>query len=168
MIAAIVAVDNNWGIGYKNQLLCKIPEDLKRFKQLTDNSVIIMGKNTYHSIGSKPLKNRINIVLTHKVNGVISDKNNTFFMNMDWVIRYLETMKANPGDKDIYIIGGESVYKQLLEYCNKIYITRIINNFKADTFFPNIEKNNSWKCIEESQILQYKNYQYKYITYIKE
>lgn len=164
MIAAIVAVDNNWGIGYKNQLLCRIPEDLQRFKQLTNNNIVIMGNNTFKSLNKKPLKDRLNIVITSKTNGIISNKNNVYFMDMDTAKRYLRAIKQSKLG-DIFIIGGESIYKQLLQYCDKIYLTQILDNFKADTYFPNLDDNSSWKKVEESQINEYREYQYKYITY---
>lgn len=134
-INIIVAVDNNNGIGYKNELLCRIKEDLKRFKELTSNNIVLMGKNTYDSIG-KPLPNRINIVIsksTKEIEGCF------VFDTIEKGIEFAkQNYKVQGNDKELYIIGGDSIYKQTINLADKIYLTRINNTFQADTFFPDI------------------------------
>lgn len=125
----IVAVDKNLGIGFKNKLLKSIPEDLKRFKQLTNGSVVIMGYNTYLSLPKKPLPNRINIVLFDKkieLDGcvVVNSKEEALSIAKTYNI-------------PIFIIGGGSIYGQFLSETDKLFLTLIDGEFEADTFFPN-------------------------------
>lgn len=151
MIYAIVAADEAWGIGCNNKLLCSIPNDLKRFKSLTTGNVVIMGKNTFKSIGSVPLPERTNIVVTHDYLCPVTDKNGVIFMSMNEVIHYLHSHKHPDGftTLNVFIIGGESIYKQLLEYCDYVLLTRIKKTFnEADTFFPNIDENPQWEITD--------------------
>jgi len=106
MISAIVAVDNNWGIGFNNDLLERIPEDLQRFKSLTTDNIIIMGRNTWDSLPIKPLPNRITIVITSKPEEPINTDNaQVLFYNMEQVKDWLMTTSY-----DVFICGGESIY----------------------------------------------------------
>lgn len=133
-INMIVAVDRNYGIGKNNKLLAHIPEDLKYFKKITNNNIIVMGYNTYMSLPIKPLPNRVNIVLTTKnidIEGAI------VVHNIDELMKELK--KYN--DKKIFICGGASVYKQLMPYSNRLYLTHIFDEFDADTTFPMIDEN---------------------------
>ena len=119
---AIVAADNNWGIGYQNRLLVSIPSDMKFFRQKTTGNVVVMGRKTLESFpNGLPLKNRVNIVLT----------------------KY-------PSEK-IYVIGGESIYKMMLPYCDTVYVTKIDREFQADTYFPNLDQMEDWKMTEEGE-----------------
>ncbi|MBS4534463.1 dihydrofolate reductase [Clostridium sp. D2Q-14] len=132
-INMIVALDKNNGIGKNNNLLTHIPEDLKYFKKITHGHVVVMGYNTYMSLPNRPLSNRINIVLTRKdikLDGAI------IVNNIDTLLKTLEDYK----DKEIYICGGASIYKQMMPYSNKLFITHIFDEFSADTFFPEIKK----------------------------
>ena len=136
MISLIAAIDKNNGIGKDNNLLTYIREDLQYFKKVTDGHTIIMGYNTWLSLPKKPLPNRKNIILTNKkieIDGVI-------------VINSIETIldinKINHDD-EIFIIGGASMYNQMIKYADKLYITHIFENFDADVFFPKI--NSEWE-----------------------
>lgn len=139
MVNIIVAVTENDAIGKNNELLFRLKEDLKNFKRLTSENVIIMGRKTYESIG-KPLKNRINIV--------ISRNDNKDEENLIWTHSLEEALKkAKEYEKDIFIIGGGSVYKEALEkdVIDKIYLTRIKKRVNdADTFFPRLDYFNKW------------------------
>lgn len=139
MVNIIVAVTENDAIGKDNELLFRLKEDLKNFKRLTSENVIIMGRKTYESIG-KPLKNRINIV--------ISRNDNKDEENLIWTHSLEEALKkAKEYEKDIFIIGGGSVYKEALEkdVIDKIYLTRIKKRVNdADTFFPRLDYFNKW------------------------
>lgn len=130
LIAAVQASD--LGIGYKNNLLIKISNDLKRFKQLTLNKPIIMGRKTFESIGT-PLPNRINIVVTrnrnYKHDGII------VVHSFDEALEYAHSESHS----EIFIIGGEELFKQSLPYADKLYLTRIDSHFPADTFFPHYD-----------------------------
>lgn len=135
----IVAVSENDAIGKDNKLLFHLKEDMQNFKRLTTNNVVIMGRKTYESIG-KPLKDRINIV--------ISRSDNKDEENLIWVHSLEEAIKkAKEYEKDIYIIGGGSIYKEALEkdIVDKIYLTRIKKRVNdADTFFPRLDYYDKW------------------------
>ena len=160
MISAIVAVDENFGIGFNNQLLEHIPEDLKRFKQLTTNKTIIMGRKTWESLPNKPLPNRLNIVITSKERSL---EEMTAFIPFEEA--YARATHILPED-EWFIIGGGSIYKEFLPICDKVYLTKIMVSHKnVDTYFPNIELMNNWKCIEQSEIKQYNDISYQFKTY---
>ncbi len=160
-ISIIAAVDKNWAIGYQNRLLISIPEDMKQFMNMTTGGICIMGKGTLTSLpAGKPLKNRVNIVLTHdkkfKENGAVI------------VNSVEEALKAlSEYDGDVYIIGGESIYRQFLEYADEAYITYIDYKYQADRYFPKLEGNDEWKLVAESEEQTYFNVEYYYRKYVK-
>lgn len=128
----IAAVDNNNAIGYKGDLLVRIPRDLKRFKELTTGNIVIMGRKTYESIG-RPLPNRQNIIISSR-NISLPDNNNTYIVD-SLQAAYALAEKLN-GEK-VYIIGGGQVYEQAIDWTNTIELTEIWDEFSnADTFFP--------------------------------
>ena len=123
----IVAVDKNWGIGYENKLLVSIPSDMKFFRQMTTGKVVVMGRKTLESFpNGLPLQNRINIVLTrnedYKVKGTVICHTPEEVME--------ELKKYNT--EDVYIIGGESIYRQFLPYCSTAHVTKIDHEYLAD------------------------------------
>lgn len=130
---AIVATDEKNGIGRNNQLLCHLPDDLKHFKNLTTNHIVIMGRKTFDSIG-KPLSNRINVVLSRdrnwKASGieVVNDVN-----------AILKDLPHQYPDKKMIVIGGAQVYKLFLPHTTEIHRTLIHHSFEADAFFPAFE-----------------------------
>ena len=143
---AIVCADKNWGIGYKNRLLVSIPSDMKFFRETTTGKVIVMGRKTLESFpNGMPLKNRINIVLTrdrnYEAKGAVIVHDEEELMN--------ELGKYDT--EQIYIIGGESVYKMMLSYCDKINVTKVDRAFQADTYFPNLDEMSEWKMTQESE-----------------
>lgn len=159
MIAAIVAVDKNFGIGYQGQLLEHIPEDIKFFKNKTSYSIVIMGRKTYDSLHKKPLPNRLNIVISNKYSGCAEG---IIFMTYEECKLRIESGQI----QNAFIIGGESIYKQFLSYCDIIYLTYLdIYHINVDTFFPNIDKLNEWKCIYQSDIKTYNKIPYQFKTY---
>lgn len=167
MISAIVCVDKNWGIGYQGKLLTHIPEDMKFFKEKTTNSVVIMGRKTYDSLPVKPLPNRLsNIVITSKINKMYEEDNNgTILATMDFVKMYLETLSKD-SQTNFYIIGGGQIYKELLPYCNKIYVTKINLAYQnVDTYFPNLEQDEEWEIAVDSEEKEYNELKYKFCTY---
>ena len=157
----IVCVDANWGIGYKNELLVRIPSDQKFFRETTTGKVVVMGRKTLESFpGGKPLKNRVNIVLsssdkTSKVEDEIYVKT---------IDDCLEILKQYNED-DIYIIGGASIYKQFLPYCNTAYVTKVDREFSADTYFPNLDKDDEWEIVNESDEQTYFDNTFAFLTY---
>ena len=165
MIAAIVAVDANNGIGFDGELLERIPEDMKRFRELTMNNTVVMGRKTWDSLPIKPLPSRLNMVITNKescefgqslINGVYVK------CNMSSALMDIECHSII---EDYFIIGGGSIYKQLLPYCDTIYMTRIdIPHDDVDTFFPTL-KPNEWNLVEESEQHEYNGIPYRFLTY---
>lgn len=163
MIAAVVAADENWGIGSNNELLAHIPDDLKNFKRLTENNVIIMGRKTYESLPNKPLPNRTNIVISSK-NHMLEDKG-TLFVSMDFIKMFLET-QSNDALSDCFVIGGGMIYKELLPYCEKVYVTKIHKSFNnVDTYFPNIDNMPEWEMTMVSEIRKYNDIEYQFCIY---
>ena len=158
----IVAVDKNWAIGYKGDLLIRISADLKRFKELTTGNAVIMGYNTLLSLpGGKPLKNRMNIVLYPTD---IEIEGATVVHGIDEAVDLAAEIK----DKDVFVIGGASVYNQLLPYCDTAYITKIDREFEADVFIPDLDKLDEWYIADESETYQNDDgTEYKYVTYKK-
>ena len=159
----IVCVDSNWGIGYKNELLVRIPSDQKFFRETTTGRVVVMGRKTLDSFpGGKPLKNRTNIVITSSVNNTPRDEE--IYVNS--IEECLELLKQY-NDEDIYIIGGASVYKQFLPYCDKAYVTKVEREFSADSFFPNLDKDDEWELVKESDEQTYFDNTFYFTEYAK-
>lgn len=159
----IVAVDKNWGIGYRNKLLVSIPEDMKFFRSETGGKVVVMGRKTLESFpNGLPLKNRTNIVLTknpdYRVKGAVICHS---------VEEILEELKKYPTE-DVYVIGGDSIYKQFLPYCNVAHVTRIDHAYEADAFFPDIEKMPEWKLTGESEEKTYFDLEFTFCRYEKQ
>ena len=164
MINIIVAFCRNKGIGIKNTLPWNLPNDLKRFKALTNNNTIIMGKNTWYSLPVRPLPNRENIVVSNTM-----DKDKTFSQfiiknSLKDAIKYSKEL----GNKNIWIIGGSSIYKEALNsnYVNNIYATEIEGHYYCDVFFPEIPDN--FKLLDASNWYTHKFTEYRYIHYKNE
>jgi dihydrofolate reductase len=132
MVNMIVAVDRNLGIGCNSKLLAQIKPDMDYFKRVTTNSIVVMGYTTYMSIPKRPLPNRINIVLTTKK---IELEGTIVVSSVEALLNVLEGFNK---DKEVFVIGGGSVYKQLMPYAERLYITHVFESFDADTFFPEI------------------------------
>lgn len=143
---AILAADKNWGIGYNNHLLVSIPSDMKFFRQTTTGKMVVMGRKTLESFpNGMPLKNRTNIVLTANQDYQVKDA--VIVHSEDELMEELKKYDAD----DIYVIGGESVYRMMLPYCDTVYVTKIDRAFQADTFFPNLDEMDEWVMTEESE-----------------
>ena len=157
----IVCVDANWGIGYKNELLVRIPSDQKFFRETTTGKVVVMGRKTLDSFPQgKPLKNRTNIVITS--NKELEKRDEEIYVNS--VEECLELLK-NYNEDDIYIIGGASIYKQFLPYCSKALVTRVDREFAADTYFPDLDKDPEWKITKESDEQTYFDNTFEFLVY---
>ena len=158
MISAIVAVNNDWGIGYNGDLLEHIPEDLKYFKTLTIDHVVVMGQNTWDSLPKKPLPNRLNIVITHNERHF---DEMTAFIDLNEAIIRLKT-----ADDECFIIGGGSIYKQLLPFCDRVYVTKIYKSHEqVDTYFPNLDELDDWAPASCGPIQTYKDLTYQFWQY---
>lgn len=160
MISAIVAVDENYGIGYKGDLLCNIKEDLKHFKELTTNGVVVMGKKTWDSLPKKPLPNRFNIVITNQERHF---EEMTAFIPFEEVVSLLAHVMP---EEKWFIIGGGTIYKELLPYCEHIHLTKIHKSFEnVDTYFPNIDEMNNWEIESASGIKEENDVKYQFCIY---
>lgn len=158
----IVAVDKNWAIGKDNKLLVSIPDDMKFFRETTSGKVVVMGRKTLESFpNGKPLKNRVNIVLTRDENYQVKDA---------IVVHSKEELDkelAKYNSADIFVIGGESIYRMLLDDCSTAFVTYIDYAYDADTFFPNLDEKPEWKLVEESEEQTYYDIEFYFRTYTK-
>ena len=127
----IVSVDQNLGIGANNNLLFSFKEDMKHFKNVTTDGVVIMGRKTFESLDSKPLPNRTNIVLTHQTDL----KGVTCCSSVQEILDICDRL-----DKKTFVLGGEKIFKQMLPYCDGGYITFVNETFFSDTVFPDVFK----------------------------
>ena len=157
-ISIIVAIDENNGIGRDNMLLCHIPGDLKRFKDLTMGHPLVMGKKTFESLPNGPLPGRENIV--------ISDDRSDRFSGCEMAYSIDEAIDKMDAGKENFIIGGGSIYKQFLPLSGKLYLTVIHKKFDADTFFPEINYN-EWTETYRKDIpgTEKNDFAYSYIIY---
>ena len=158
---AIVAVDLNWGIGRKGNLLQRIPEDMKFFKQMTLGKVVVMGRETFESLpGKEPLKNRTNIVLSK--NQKFTNENLTICRSLDELTQELKKYNFD----DVFVIGGESVYTQLLPYCTEAYVTKVNKSHIADKYFCNLDEEQGWEAVSIGDLQIYKDIQFKFTKYL--
>ena len=156
----IVAVDKNWAIGKENKLLVSIPQDMKFFRETTMGKVVVMGRKTLESFpGGQPLKKRTNIVLTRDKDYDVKDAIVVYDVES-----LLEELKKYD-EEDIFVIGGESIYRQLLPYCTLAHITKINHAFEADTYFPNLDEMEDWEITGVSDEQTYFNLEYEFVRY---
>lgn len=156
----IVAVDKNWAIGYQNKLLVSIPADMRFFRDVTAGKVVIMGKNTLESFpGGQPLKNRVNIVIALEKDYKVKDAIVVYSIE-----EALEKAKKYKSE-DIYVIGGASIYRQMLPYCNVAHITKIDYAYQADTYFPDLDQMEDWVLAEETDEQTYYDLPYTFCRY---
>ena len=136
----IVAAGLNNEIGLNNQLLCHLPADLRRFKELTTGHPIVMGRKTWESLPIKPLPNRTNIVLSRNLALSIPEAS---------VVHTLEEVgKIIDNEEEVFIIGGEKVYRDSIDFSQTLYLTRIEHTFTADAYFPAIDEK-KWQMVED-------------------
>ena len=158
----IAAVDANWAIGYKNELLVKIPNDQKWFHKITTGKVVVMGRKTMETFpNGMPLKNRTNIVLTGDRALRVKDAELVYGIE-----ELLEKLKQY-NTEDVYVIGGESVYEELLPYCDTAYITKIDYTYQADRYFPNLVNDADWHIESESEEQTYFDLEYYFVKYVR-
>lgn len=159
----IAAVDENWAIGYQNKLLASIPEDMKFFRETTTGKVVVMGRKTLESFpGKKPLKNRVNIVLSSNLSYQVEGA--TIVHNLDELHKELEKYNS----EDIFVVGGETVYRLLLDECDRAYITKIEYSYTADAHFPNLDEREEWKIVKTSEENTCFDLEYYFLVYEKQ
>ncbi|MBU1031927.1 dihydrofolate reductase [Patescibacteria group bacterium] len=150
IIAAIAS--KNRALGKDNELIYKIPEDLKRFKKLTEGHAIIMGRKTFESIGY-PLPNRLNIIITRDKN--FSEKGITVVHSLE------EALQQIQGEDEVFVIGGGQIYKEAMPLADKLYLTIVEGNPSADTFFPDYS---DFKKVVFEESHESGGLKYKFIT----
>ncbi len=156
----IVAVDKNWAIGNKGKLLVTIPADQKLFRDETKGKVVVMGRKTLDSLPSgQPLRDRTNIVITR--NETFERKGVIVLHSVEEALEYLKQFKK----EDIFIIGGEEIYRQFLPYCDVAHVTWIDYAYQADTHFPNLDKDPEWHVTDESDEQTYFDLCYEFRKY---
>lgn len=158
----IVAVDKNWAIGYQNKLLVSIPADMRFFRDETSGKVVILGKKTLETFpGGNPLKNRLNIIVSRQKNLKVPDA-----VVVNSIEEALEAAKDYKSE-DIYVIGGATIYEQMLPYCDVAHVTKIDYSYHADTYFPNLDENEDWQLEVESEEQTYYDLEYSFCKYVR-
>lgn len=156
----IVAVDNNWAIGNKNNLLVSIPEDHKFFRQTTMGHTVVLGRKTLAGFpNGLPLKGRTNIIVTHDPDFEAKDA---------IVVHSKEELlsKLSEYDSDeVFIIGGESIYNMMYEYCDTAHVTKINYSYQADKYFPNLDEMDNWEITGDSDEQTYFDLEYYFYRY---
>lgn len=158
----IVAVDQNWAIGKDNDLLVSIPADMKMFRQETTGKVVVMGRKTLETFpNGLPLKNRTNIIITKNKDFQVKDA-----IVVHSIEEALEAVKDYPTE-DVYCIGGDSIYHQMLPYCDVAHITKIEFAYEADRYFPNLDEMQDWEIETESEEHTYFDLEYSFVKYVR-
>lgn len=156
----IVNVTENWGIGKDGKLLVSISADLKRFRQLTTGKTVILGRKTLSTFpGGRPLKNRTNLILSSNVAAIEGAQ---VFPSLAALFERLKDCDL----KNVSVIGGASVYRALLPYCDRAYITKTFLTPEADTFFPDLDKAEAWSVAETGPVLEENGVKFQYIDYV--
>lgn len=158
----IVAVDSNWAIGNQKELLIRIPNDHKHFREETTGKVVVLGRKTLDTFPQgMPLKNRINIIISSNPDYTVKDA--VVVHDLEELLEELKKYRS----EDIYIIGGESVYRQMLPYCDVAHVTKIDHSYTADAYFPNLDELPEWKITADSDEQTYFDIAYQFIKYEK-
>ena len=161
MIISILNCDINYGIGKKNGLLFNLPLDMKYFRETTKGHIVAMGENTLLSFPNcQPLKNRTNVVLSkdkdHNYDGVI---------NVHDFNEFIQMIKKYGEKETVFIIGGASIYAQTLPYVDEVYLTKVNADGGAEVFFPNLDKNPDFACIDEGTPLMDNGIEIRFTKY---
>ena len=159
---AIVNVDKNWGIGNKGELLISIPADMKMFREETTGNAIVLGRKTMETFpGGKPLPNRDNIVLSRKSDlkipgaTVVHDRS-----------ELMEVLKQYDSNR-VYVVGGETIYEQLLPYCDTVHVTKVDRAYEADAHFPNLDQMPEWEITAAGEEQSYFDTTYRFVKYTR-
>ncbi|MBL4933708.1 dihydrofolate reductase [Clostridium paridis] len=160
MLSIIVAVAENNAIGKNNDLLWRLPSDLRRFKEITSGKTIIMGRKTFESL-PKVLPNRHHVILTRDTDFSVDDPQVEVVNSLDAVVE-----KFHHSEEEAFIIGGGEIYSAFLPYSNKLYLTKVFKDFGADTYFPNINEN-EWMPVLESKVFEENNLTYQFTDLVR-
>ncbi|MBR1861325.1 MAG: dihydrofolate reductase [Lachnospiraceae bacterium] len=156
----VAAVDKNWAIGNKGELLVRIPNDQKSFRELTTRKVVVLGRKTLDTFPQgQPLPNRTNIILTKdrdfKVKGAV------VVHSIDELFEKLKAYRS----EDVFVIGGDSIYRQLLPYCDTAHITAIDYEYEADAYLPDLSADPEWEKTADSDEITYFDLSYSFVRY---
>lgn len=163
MIISILSVDKKFGIGKNNDLLFHLPLDMKFFRETTKGHMVFMGENTLLSFpGSKPLKNRVNVVLSQDVSHNYEGCENVHDFN-----EFIKKLQENGRISDVFVIGGASIYRQTLPYVDKVLLTKVDADGEATVFFPNLDEDPNFKCVDEGTPIQDGDYKIRFTIYIR-
>ena len=159
MLSIIVAKASNNIIGKDNQLIWHLPDDLKRFKRLTTGHTVIMGRKTFESLG-RVLPNRHHIILCNDQQMQIDNENVEIFSDISMLDKYMND------EEEHFVMGGATIYKLLMPYAQKMYITEIDKDFEGDVSFPEVDMD-IWKITEKEDgpVSEENDFTYKYVTY---
>ncbi len=155
----IVVVDNKWGIGKNNDLLFTLKQDMAFFRKTTTGKVVVMGANTFASFPNGALPNRQNVVLDHAA----TQRQGAITVS---TMEQLLSLLSNFDDQDIFVIGGATVYKLLLDKCKTAYVTKVQADGDAQVFFPNLDELSNWQLVEKSADVQDNGYKINFCTYV--
>ena len=156
----IAAVDSSWAIGNKNELLVRIPNDQKHFREETTGKVVVLGRKTLATFPQGlPLANRTNIILSRNPDYKV--KNAIVVHSVEELLEKLKDYRS----EDVYIIGGESIYEQMLPYCDVCHITKIDKKYEADRYFPNLDELPEWEITQDSEEQTYFDLEYVFLKY---
>ena len=156
----VVAVDKNWGIGNEGNLLFHISEDLKNFRRLTEGKTVILGRKTLQTFPkAAPLKNRRNIILSRDESYSVEGA------EVAGSIEEATELLKNEDTDNVVVIGGESIYRQMLHLCDTAVVTKIDAEAPSDKFFPNLDNDEDWYLAEESEVKEENGIKFKFCTY---
>jgi len=161
MITGIVCVDKNWGIGKKNDLLFKLKEDMSFFRNKTSEGIVAMGYNTLLSFpNSKPLKNRLNLVLAP----IGVERDDCIIVHSFEEMICLIAKYSQKDDREVFVIGGAMFYESMLPYYDKVYVTKVEADGEAEVFFPNLDRIKEFECRVDREIID-NGYKLQFTTY---
>ena len=159
---AIVNVDKNWGIGNKGELLLSIPADMKMFREETTGNAIVLGRKTMETFpGGKPLPNSANIVLSRK--SALEIPGATVVHDISELMEVLKQYDSNR----VYVVGGATIYEQLLPYCDTVHVTKVDRAYEADAHFPNLDQMPEWEITAAGEEQSYFDTTYRFIKYTR-
>lgn len=156
----IVNVTQDWGIGFEGRLLVSLAADLKRFAKLTTGKTILLGRKTLATFpGGRPLKNRTNLILSTDAGFTVEGA--AVVRSLDGL---LQAVKGLPPE-DVWVVGGSSVYRQLLPYCQAAFVTKTAVNLPADCFFPDLDGLENWTLVQASPVEEENGIRFQYLEY---
>ncbi|MGN0687940.1 MAG: dihydrofolate reductase [Oscillospiraceae bacterium] len=153
----ILVADNDWAIGKNGGLLTSLPADMKRFREITTGHTVVMGRKTYESFPKRPLPNRVNCVISRTESAIEGAE---VFGSIEGFLEYAKNI-----EDEIFVIGGGEIYRQMLPYCDKAYITRVYESFGGDTFFTDIDALPEWELAEASDVIETNCHNIRFLRY---